>query len=585
MFNTLNIKEQYCDGAVFWDILNRILIILILILAVVYIFLIFRTNINWDEFLYLSKIYNYQDGRDVAPLQSFYIHFFSWLTNIKGWETEQIIAARLVQLIILFFCMGLLYAISRKFFSATGALLTVFWALSFTDIIRHGFSFRADPICLFFFLLSLFLLFKGSMISAIFAGFSLAMSFLISIKTIFYIPTIIALFIIAICMSKERKQTLKTYLIFAFCSICCIAILYSLHSQLLTNTMSKLPSSLIKERTLIAKISNVGSKVLWTGKFIPRSAYISRSLVENSGTWFVVLSGIFISFVHLFSSRYRWRYNFIIAFAFPLCSLLFYRNAFPYYFVFIIPPALIISGVYYEISAQYKKQGKNNFAMILILVPIIIATVNLVKLIGYQLKDQIQPQRELITLVHRLFPEPVPYIDRSRMIASFPNVGFWMSTWGLEDYRRCNMPIMRSRLVKYQPQFLIANTHVLRINDDKWFGQNKNIYRLLDEDYNILKENFVHHWGILYVPGKSFKQLNKIGLRKFEVLIEGKYTVEADGDLIIDNKRVVPGEIVLLDKGQHSIETIKAHSVVLRWGVRLYHPEKEPSNKPIFTEL
>jgi hypothetical protein len=433
-----------------------------------------------------------------------------------------------------------------------------------------------------FFLLSIFLLFKGEIIWAIFSGFFLAVSCLISIKTIFYIPTIIALFIIAIYTSKDRKQALKTFLIFAFCSICWVGILYLLHSHILTSTISKLPSSLIKGRALIA---NAGSKVLWTGKFLPRSAYISRSFIENSGTWFVVLSGIFISFVNLFSSRYRWRYNFILAFTLPLFSLLFYRNAFPYYFVFIMPLVLIISGVYVEISAHYKKQGYNNFAMILILVPVIIATVNSAKLIGYQLKDQIQPQRELISLVHRLFPEPVPYIDRSRMIASFPNVSFWMSTWGIEAYRQCGMPIMRSRLENNQPKFLIANIPILRINDDKWFGQNKSIYRLLDEDYTILKENFVHHWGILYVPGKRFKELNKIKMRVFEVLIEGKYTVESDGELIIDNRPIVSGEVVLLEKGKHTIETIKAHSALLRWGVHLYHPEEEPSGRPIFTEL
>ncbi len=582
MFDTLNINDQYCAGGGSWRILDRILIILILVLAVVYILLVSKTNINWDEFLYLSKIYDYQVGRAVAPVQSFYIHFFGWLTNIKGWEMEQIIAARFIQLIILFCCMGLIYDISRRVFFRTGALLTVFLALSFTDVIRHGFSFRADPICLFFFLLSLFLLFKGRISSAIIAGLSLAISFLISIKTIFYIPTIISFLIIALYTSKDRMQVLKIALVFVFCSICWVAILYLSHSQMLTNSFSKLPSSLMKGQAIIA---GAGSKVFMIGAFSPRSASISRSLLENPGTWFVVLFGTFFSLTKLFSSQYRWRYGFIFAFALPLCSLLFYRNAFSYYFVFIIPPALIISGVYTEIAAYYEKQGRNNFVVILILGPIIIASVNAVNLISYQLEDQIQAQRELITLVHKLFPEPVPYIDRNRMIASFPNAGFWMSTWGLEAYRQRGVPIMRSRLEKYQPQFLITNTPVLRINDDKWFGQNKSIYRLLDEDYIILKENFVPHWGVLYVPGKRFEQLNEIRTQVFEILIEGKYTVEADGELMLDGRRVMPGEVVSLSKGQHRIETIGAHSVVLRWGVHLYRPEKPPSEKPIYTKL
>ncbi len=582
MFDTLNINGQYCDDTVFWRILNRILIILILVLTVVYIFFIFRTNINWDEFLYLSKIYDYKAGRPVAPTQSFYIHFFGWLTNIKGWEIEQIIAARLVQVIILFCCMGLLYSISCRFFSKTGALFTVFLAFSFTDIIRHGFSFRADPICLFFFLLSLFLLFKGGIISAIMAGLSLALSFLISIKTIFYIPTIVAMLIIAFYSSKDRKHVIKICLTFAFSSMCWILILYSLNSHMLANNLSELSSILIKGKAIIA---SAGSKVLWTGKFFPRSTNIFRSLLENPGTWFVVLLGTFVSIAHLFTSQYRSRYCFILTFVLPLCSLVFYRNAFSYYFVFIMPPALIISGVYIEIASHYEKQGSKSFVVIFILVPIFITTANAINLIGHQFEDQIHPQRELISLVHRLFPEPAPYIDRNRMIGSFPNAGFWMSTWGLEAYRQRGVPVMRLLIEKHQPQFLIANSPVLRINDEEWFGQNKSIYRLLDEDYIVLKENFVAHWGVLYVPGKRFKQLNQKREHVFEVLIEGQYTVEADGELMIDGRRVMPGEVVSLPKGQHRIETIGAHSVVLRWGDHLYRPEKTPSDKPIYTGL
>ena len=487
-----------------------------------------------------------------------------------------------IQLIILFFCMGLLYAISRRIFSKTGALLTVFLAISFTDIIRHGFSFRADTICLFFFLLSIFFLFKGGITSAGMAGLSLAISFLVSIKTVFYIPTILAFLVIAFYLSRDRKHVVKICLVFAFCSICWISLLYSLHNYMLTSRLSNLSSAVTKGQAIIA---SAGSKVLWTGKFFPRSAYIIRSLLENPGTWLVMLLGTFTSVVYLFTSRYRWRYGIIFAFILPLGTLLFYRNAFPYYFVFILPPALIISGVYVEISVYYNKQGRTKFAMILILVPVIIAIINSAKLIGHQLEDHIQPQRELIALVHRIFPEPVPYIDRNRMIASFPSAGFWMSTWGLEGYRKRGVPVMRSLLERNQPRFLIANSPVLRIDDEKWFGQNKSVYRLLDEDYNILKENFILHWGALYVPGKSFDRLSKGKKQIFKILIEGKYTVEADGALMIDSSRAMPGEVLSLAKGQHMIETIGAHSVVLRWGDHLYRPQMTPSSQPIYTGL
>ena len=46
MFDTLNHDGQYCDGQVFLHFSDRILIISILVLAVIYIFLLFKTNIN-----------------------------------------------------------------------------------------------------------------------------------------------------------------------------------------------------------------------------------------------------------------------------------------------------------------------------------------------------------------------------------------------------------------------------------------------------------------------------------------------------------------------------------------------------------
>ena len=223
--------------------------------------------------------------------------------------------------------------------------------------------------------------------------------------------------------------------------------------------------------------------------------------------------------------------------------------------------------------------------MILILVPVILATINSIKLMRYQLKNQSYPQREIVALVHRIFPEPVPYIDSNRMIASYPSAGFWMSTWGLEDYRKRGVPVMRSLIETNQPRFLIADPPVLRIDDEKCFGQNKSIYRLLDKDYNILKANFIHHWGALYVPGKSFDRLSKGKKQTFEILIEGEYTVEAEGDLSIDGSRVIPGEVIFLSKGQHRIETMKVQSVVLRWGAHLYRPQKPSSEKPIYPGL
>ena len=49
-------------------------------------------NVNWDEFLYLSRVHDYAHGRLSTPFQTFHVHLFQWLTGIGGNEIDQVIA-------------------------------------------------------------------------------------------------------------------------------------------------------------------------------------------------------------------------------------------------------------------------------------------------------------------------------------------------------------------------------------------------------------------------------------------------------------------------------------------------------------
>ena len=46
-------------------------------------------------------------------------------------------------------------------------------------------------------------------------------------------------------------------------------------------------------------------------------------------------------------------------------------------------------------------------------------------------------QRAVVAAVHRIFPEPVPYLDHGGVMASFPKVNFFMSSWGVDDLHTC----------------------------------------------------------------------------------------------------------------------------------------------------
>jgi hypothetical protein len=202
-----------------------------------------------------------------------------------------------------------------------------------------------------------------------------------------------------------------------------------------------------------------------------------------------------------------------------------------------------------------------------------------------KLPDQTVAQAETVRVVHAMFPVPVPYIDRNSMIASFPKVGFFMSTWGLESYRAANRPIMADLLARRAPPLLIANTLALDLSQPDEDESKNNPYSLLPADMDILKENFIHHWGAIYVAGKSLSLAAGAGTQTFEILIPGLYTLEVEGMVILDGALHSPGVHVDLTRGSHRMAAPagQALQVTLRWGRDLFLPAYAPSTQPIYT--
>jgi len=153
--------------------------------------LLFSININWDEFCFLSRIYDYLRGDSVKTLQTFYVHFFTWLPSIAISEIDQITGGRQVMYGLSIGSSVSLWLIGRRLMNSAGALFAVCCSLSFSYYQHHGSSFRFDSILVFLFLLSIALLlesnrFKGSLILV---SLLIASCFLISMKAVFFIPT------------------------------------------------------------------------------------------------------------------------------------------------------------------------------------------------------------------------------------------------------------------------------------------------------------------------------------------------------------------------------------------------------------
>jgi hypothetical protein len=88
----------------------------------------------------------------------------------------------------------------------------------------------------------------------------------------------------------------------------------------------------------------------------------------------------------------------------------------------------------------------------------------------------------------------VPYIDHSGMVASFPKVNFFMSTWGLQEYRARGVSFMRDAIERFHAPLLLANRDFLD-------PQSADIRQLLPEDQDLLKRFYLPYWGAIYVAG------------------------------------------------------------------------------------
>ena len=188
-------------------------------------------------------------------------------------------------------------------------------------------------------------------------------------------------------------------------------------------------------------------------------------------------------------------------------------------------------------------------------------------------------QREVIRAVHEIFPEPVPYIDRNGMIASFPKVGFFMSTWGIQSYRTSGQPVFADVLREHGPRFLLANSPFLSLamaNADAG-GQ-----LLLDEDVVVLRGHFVPYWGPVYVAGTAMHLEAGIDT-VWEVLVKGPYQLLSASPVTIGSSLQAAGSTVQLGQGSVTLRSDVAQNVVLRTSDARGIPTYPPPSGSLYT--
>ena len=519
--------------------------------------MLLRREFNWDEYYFLSLVFRYRQGTLEQPLQTFHVHLFSWLADLPWSNSNRIVAGRSVMLLLHLATLLFLYGLTRRLISAQAAIWSVVLYASLQFVLVHATSFRADPLITCLLVGSLYLLadrqFRFPVLLA--ALLAIGLAILVSVKSAIYLPLAAALIAFQLSQSSEKKRDAKYVAVALAISLAVFGGIFYLHSMSLK--MSEIED--------VQTLSSIAEKQFGSSAHFVRLRYFIVSMLVNACFYLLAAVGATYATAALFGKAQMQpgKAALIIAFASPLLLPVLYRNSFPYSYVFMMAPVAMVAGFAAAMLTRYWR------AFVLLAAASALATLP-----AFQRGQD--SQREVEKAIHEMFPAAVPYLDRCGMIASYPLVNFFMSSWGLENYLRAGEPVLAQAISSHQPAFLLATHPLLEQALGLPASAPTGGYALLPKDVQALNANYVHHWGPIWVAGKKLPAGQED--IQFTLAIGGRYTFEATSAGTLDGEDIASGSIIILDSGPH---TYSGPTATLRFGDHLPRPVTPPP-KPFF---
>lgn len=523
------------------------------------LYLQFIQKINWDEFFYLSHIYEAQNGQLDKTLQMAHIYLFGWITKIPGGEMVQITVGRFFMWAAQIGTLILIFKIADKFIPRPYALFAVLSFIGFGFVYIHGTSFRADPIAALCMIYAIYVFTITDLRSKDLAGvmIALALGAFITIKIILFAPLLAVLASYRLAVSSHPKRLFLRFSLTVIAAVILFAALLWGHASTLVQ---------VETSDSAASLTATAETVFLSGGLFPRLAVMKTGFMTGLIPSIFILLGFVMAAVSMATDLAKRKEAFVIlSMAIPLLTFIFYRNAYPYFYAFILPPVVILAGY----GAHRLKLSNLILAALSILM-----TVNIVVLHMTRIDDMRGVQAQTLSAVHNMFPEPVPYFDRNGMVASFPKAGIFMSSWGLRNYRRAAQPIFLNEMQNKTVPLLIDNSPAI----SAVLGGETST--LLPEDAAALRENYIPHWGHIWVAGKQLSL--DIETTEFSILIPGEYTLESADNVWLNGDLLKTGKVITLERGVHSLRSAVPLEITLRWGKALPRPPQKALTSPIF---
>ncbi len=539
--------------------LPRLLLLLLAAVAAVQAILLVRFEINWDEFLNLSMVYDHRRGELREVLQTAFVHLFPWVSSVSQNEVHQVIAARIVIAAFALTTSWAIWASARRLSSPAAALFAVFVYWSFSYVMQHGLALRTDTLAAAPIMVALWLvLTRGDQKRmVVLAGLALGFAGAMTIKAVFFVPTLAIIAFLRAAEGRDWRSGAVSVMLAGVASIAAFAAVIGLH--VLTFDTFANPIAFLG-RTTQATLSDTNRSVFLT--------YAAYSVIENPGFYLLLIVTV-VAVVRMMTVRVqRVQGAIALALLLPLLIPFFYRDMFPYFYAMVLPPIVVAMSMGFEVILR-QPSWRN---LVVLMVLFIVAWGASLYAAFSQTNAH---QAAILRVIHDRFPAGSHYIDGRTMVSSFQKEGLFMSGWGMSDYRAAGVPVMAEVLRNTPPAFLLANNPALYLDEITPHDSEASPVGLLAADVRTLQGNFVPFWGPIWVPGHRIAA----GDAGIETFAAGTYINQGPGTVEIAGRMVQPGGTIALDEGVHPV--VAGANATLSLAIEA--PAESPPARPIFS--
>ena len=546
--------------------INSVRALLIILLAVAFAIVglsAFFLPVNGDEFIFLSNIHRAANGWSVGLLQTAYVHLFAWLPFVGQDEVGQVKIGRVIYIGLWAISLFLLHRLARRLLDPLGALAAVVLFAVFLFSVSSASSFRIDGLVLPVLLSVALLLLNPTTGRVAAAGALSGLAVALTVKAVLWAPAFLGVLAVGLC---DRPHRLRPILAGAMTGAATFAGIILAHRWAISTEGTPAPG------VSVEGLVRLGRFMFFDGLF-PMPAVIWGALTLNSVTWALIVVGFGLALAGLREPRTRRDSLILLFLASPILSIAFYTNSFPYAYLVLIPTACLLGGTAFS-RFLGSAEGLKGVVALLCLGG---AAMPMLLFASWELRhDQTSKQSQVLSIVHQLFKDPVPYIDISGMVASFPRHMVGITRLGLTSYKQAGESVVANYIRDSKPPLLIRNSPSLDVWTQDVLHSLDPRLRLLPQDEEAIRSTYAQYWDQIYLAGRQWRDLGPGERRSFEIFVPGEHTLLAKHPVTVDGRTFAPGATIALEAGPHEIRTTSAEvDLRILWGRNLKLPLEE----------